>query len=359
MKYIIIQIFTVSFLLSTLSSCFKDDETEPLKLFPGKVGNTEKSIYTHQSYYCLEENRELAINTNSDWDIGFEGDVNGEHVILNSADVLYISNLGPVDFATTNSIPDDAVWSYDASSGNYDSLAINGWVNTNTEPYEYSHNVYIISQKSGITYSPFKKFKLIELTNNYYKMVVDVLENSTPDTIFIQKNNHINFVAVSMRNKTKVVPIEPNNSLWDIQFTQYASIIPDDNGVPTPYLLRGVYINTNKIKVTKYYISTDEVPVYSDKKTEDDELQAYFEDYYKITPLHDSLYKSNWDVIGYKWKTVTIDKNANTAVYKANLRHVYLIKDIINDKDYKLQFFSFKNEEGFKGYPWFEFIEIE
>ncbi len=359
MNNIFTKLLIFSLIVTISTSCFKEEnEPYPLNPFSGGTGSTENSIYSHQSFYSLDENIEVSSNTNSSWDLGFEGSVNGEHVILNSADVLYIANIGAVDFTNTTTIPNNTDWFYDVSTGNFDSLAINGWVNTEVIPYEYSQNVYIVAQKKGITYTPIKKFKLIELTNIHYKIVIDVIENSIPDTVIIPKNDQLNFVKVTTRNKTEVVTIEPNNAVWDIQFTQYGSIIPDDNGVLTPYHLRGAYINPNKIKVAIYYITTDEVPENSDSKTEDDELQAYFEDYFNITPLHDSLYSLNWDAIGYKWKAVTIDENANTAVYKANMRYVYLIKDIQNGKNFKLQFFSYKNQEGVKGYPWFEYIEM-
>lgn len=65
------------------------------------------------------------------------------------------------------------------------------------------------------------------------------------------------------------------------------------------------------------------------------------------------MYSFNWDAIGYELKAGTIGENANTAVYKANLRYVYLIKDIHSGKNFKLQFFSYKNQEGVKGYPLF------
>jgi len=343
--------------LSLLTSCFPEDQHEPLIPFKGIIGSTYNSIYTHQSYYSLSDSSELSYNLNSAWDLGFEASTNGEHVILNNSDLLRVANLGTVDFTGTTSVPVNAKWLYDSSTGNFDSLSVMNWVNTNVTPYEYSKNVYVLGQYGENKIIPFKKFQLIEVTNELYKVVIDNLDNSNLDTLTVLKNSNLNFVKTTIRQKAQIVTIEPNSNKWDIQFTQYEDSIPDDTEILYSYLLRGAFINPAKIKVAQYYITTDEVPEnLVDPNRESDELKIYFESN-SIKPKDDSFYSSNWDDIGWEWKDVTIDKEANTAYYKADTRRIFLIKDIINGKSYKLRFFSYYSN-GVVGYPWFQYIEM-
>jgi len=342
---------------SLFAGCFPDDEQEPLIPFKGIIGSTYNSIYTHQSYYSLADSSEVAYNLNSAWDLGFEASENGSHVILNNSDLLRVANLGEVNFIETTAVPDNAKWLYDESSGSFDSLSVTNWVNTNVTPYDYSNNVYILGQHSGNKIVPFKKFQLVELTDKQYKIVIDNLDNSSPETLTINKNSNLNFVKASIRQKAEIVNIDPNSNKWDIQFTQYEDSIPDEFGDLYSYLLRGTFINPAKIKVAKYYITTNEVPENQyDSNKESDQLKTYFEGN-NIKPMADSLYSSNWDAIGWEWKDVTIDKEANTAFYKADTRRIFLIKDIINGKNYKLRFFSYYSN-GVAGYPWFQYVEM-
>jgi hypothetical protein len=347
----------ISILLILLQSCFPEDEFTPLKPFKGIVGTTANSIYLYQSYYLLSDSLEVSNNLNNAWDLGFDASENGAHVILNSADLLYIANLGTVDFESTTTLPDSVNWVYDASSGNIDSLAVNHWIDMTTNPYTYSQNVFVIAQKRASSYTPIKKFKLIELTNTYYKLLIDIMPNSEPDTVIIEKNPVVNYVGLSLREANYPVTMEPNKDQWDILFTQYASIILDDNGIPYPYLLRGALINSSKIKVARYYITTSEVPeIIDNNDLEEANLQEYFENQMNTIPK-DSDFKTTRDIIGWEWKEVTVDEQANTAIYKADTRRIFFIKD--NDGTiYKLRFFSYKSVEGENGFPWLQYIPM-
>jgi hypothetical protein len=343
--------------LLLLGGCLPQDEQEPLVPYGGIIGSTSNSIYTHQSFFSLPDSNEVSNNLNAAWDLGFEASPNGEHVILNNSDLLRIANLGAVDFSQTTQVPANAIWLYDASSGNYDSLAIMNWVNTIVSPFEYTQNVYILGQMGEDSIRPLKKFQLIELTPNKYRIVIGKLDNSEQDTFTIEKNPAKNFVKVSIRNNFDIVPIEPTSDDWDILFTQYEDSIPDDYGVLYPYVLRGTFINHSKIKVAYYYISTNEVPANpDDPNRESGELKAYFEGN-SIKPAADSAYTSEWDAIGWKWKKVTIDEAANTAIYKVDTRRIYLIKDLLNGTEYKLRFFSYYSN-GVVGYPVFQYIRM-
>lgn len=340
-------------MMLSLWGCFPKDEAYPLKPYEGFAGIINQSIYDYQSFYSLSGNIVTNSNSISTWDLGFNNSANGGHIILNTGDLLTIANLGIVNFENTE-IPNDAYWTYDASSGNLDSLAINGWVNVDQSPYTYSNNVYVIA-KADV---PFKKFKIIELSNTSYTIIISSLEIFEPDTVFIEKDDLTNYTKLSIQNENKVAVVEPKKTDWDYQFTSYQTIILDDDGTPTPYLVRGVLLNPNYTEVSLQYITDEMVAARppEEQEAEEDELEDYFIKL-KADDLSPILYTSVLDAIGYDWKEVTIDYESNSAVYKTDLRKVFIVKTHRGEV-YKLRFISYYNG-GIKGYPKFQYAILE
>ncbi len=343
------------FICFAISSCFPENESYPPIPVEGSVGEINYSIYDYQTFYSLTDNIESASNSTSDWDLGFDCNNEGADVILNSGDILSLYNAGPVDISLPIDIPSNANWVYDASSGNTDSLAIKDWVNTNTIPFTYSHDVYVV-RKNNV---PFKKFKLIGLNENNYTIITSELVQFTPDTILVLKDDKINYQKLSLQNNNSIIPIEPQSQNWDLQFTTYQSVIPDDDGVPTPYVVRGVLHNPVETEVAFYYISEQEVPKYdpSLKNQEEAELEQFFLKL-SMDDIEGIDYSKSLDAIGYDWKDVDIDFETGSAIYAANTRNIYLLK---NQKDelYKLRFISFYNASGQKGYPTIHYLLME
>lgn len=346
MRATIKNILCFIFSMLILQGCLPDYEKLPPQPFSGDY--LPYSIYTHQMFYSLKDTSIISYNYNDLWDIGFETGENGKHVILNSADLLEVTNLGPVDFIGTTTVPSDAQWTYDASSGNYDSLAINNWVDTSTTPYTYSHNVYVIGKKTGLDRTLIKKIKIIELTSEHYKIVLAKMQKPLPDTIIVAKNKAYNFMGLSVRQEPKVVAFEPEKDKWDILFTQYSSILYTDDGIPTPYSVRGVLLNRHKTKAAKYTIND---------ATSDEEIKKAY-DNIDSTMISHLNFSGKTDIIGYEWKDVTIDEGSNSAFYKADPKMVYIIKTQYGHY-YKIHFISYYNSNGEKGFPLFEYERIK
>ena len=124
----------------------------------------------------------------------------------------------------------------------------------------------------------------------------------------------------------RIVDNEPfNNDQWDILFTTYKESVPDANGVPYPYVIRGVLINSKKVSVAQL----DKV----DFNTID---KAY------ASAVVDG---KKQDEIGYDWKQY--DQTAERYTMVPN--RVYLIKT--TDAIIKMKFVDFYNDQGVKGYP--------
>ncbi len=353
MKNRILSLFLI-IITGLFSSCWPDDDQIiPIeeKITKGtKLVALPYSIYTEQTFYNLRSNQLVSYNAMDDWDLGFESSINGKHIILNTADVLEVANVGVQDFSY-NQVPDDSLFTYDASSGNFDSLAIHGWLSNEIFPYEYSGNLYFLGKTDGVSYSIYKKFKVLALSDTSYTLVIGNLNDNQGDTAIIMKNPLVGFTKVKMIDTPlEVKIIEPNISDWDIVFTQYATILYTDEGVATDYIVRGTLINPFQTRVARFRIDEQLV-------VKETDVQSYFSQL--DASIIDSLqFASNWDVIGWDWKDVTVDESTNTSTYKADPRKVYIIQTQ-DGSYYKLHFTSFYNLQGIKGFPAFEYVKIE
>lgn len=331
-------------------ACWPEDELmDPImEIVPQelKSAQIETSIYTHQSYYSLAQNTVVAIHEFSTWELGFESDPEGHHIVLNSAQIISAANLGAVPFET-NTLPNPELYTYDASSGNYDSLAINNWYDTINN--SYTGNLYLIADKLGPDYVPFIKLKFIDVNDTSYTFLYGDPDAAIADTFVVKKNLDFGFTKVSLRDSVKTVNIDPAKENWDVVFTQYQTILFTSDGIATPYAVRGVLLNPGQLQVATYTISQDDANAES-------EIQQVFLNI--PSTLADTLtFSNNWDAIGYNWKNVTIDEASNTATYTTNTRKVFMIKDNSGNL-YKLHFTSFYNDLGVKGYPEFEYIKF-
>ncbi len=69
------------------------------------------------------------------------------------------------------------------------------------------------------------------------------LDGTDEHTFRVQTDPQRKFILFSFRDGGKVMPIQPPDADWDICFTQYSTILFDDNGIATPYLVRGAFLN--------------------------------------------------------------------------------------------------------------------
>ncbi|MHC1704861.1 MAG: HmuY family protein [Tenuifilaceae bacterium] len=333
MKNILILIF-----LFTLTGCFKEDEfvIEPIKIQEIKL---PYSMYEVQAYYNLANAEVLSHSNYADWDLGFESSTTGYHIILNSSKFMYAGNTGLTDFhSVTTNVADTMI--FDKSNGDLNSTAIGEWADfSNLQAPIFYKKVYIINRgvdEEGNKFG-FKKIVFEKLENDTYFIRYANLDNSDEHTFQIPKNPLKNIVQFSFDNGGNINAQQPDKDLWDICFTKYTSILFDDFNVPTPYLLRGVLINSNNIEVARDTINT----------------------FTSITNSNIDSYTffSNQDIIGYDWKEYKND------IYSIVDNITYIIKDR-NNSYYKLRFTGFYNSikddpnYGAKGYPSFEIFKL-
>lgn len=332
----VIKFFIIGFSIA-LTSCFDEDGLviEPSLLKEVKI---PYSMYEDQVYFNLHDTTIVSYNSYANWDLGFESSPSGYHIILNTSKFMYAGKTESTDFtATTENTASSMV--YDRSSGNLDSTAIGNWADYSNPLSPIFHkNVYIINRgvdEFGNSFG-FKKIVFEKLENDTYYIHFANLDNTDEHYFQIPKNQNKNFVQFSFNNGGNLDVKQPDKVIWDLNFTKYSTILFDDFGVPTPYLVRGVYINKG------IAVARDTIKDFNS---------------INFSSVNDYTYSIKQDAIGYDWKIYKNDK------YIVKPHFVYIIKDR-SDNYFKLRFTGFYNviknhpKYGEKGYPSFEMAKL-
>jgi hypothetical protein len=320
-----------------LTGCFKEDEIV-LPTPPGDVKTTAIELtanYRYQVYYSLSEDRVVAQNLKSNWDIGFESADDGHLIILNTSSFMTVANTFSTDF-------DAAIdtsgyqWRFDKSDGNFDSTAFRDWIEKDDEGnYIYSGYVYVVNRgfdefgnNRGL-----KKVVFHEVDESSYSLRFANLDGSEDYALLVSKDSAPNFVHFSFDDGGIVLLQEPPNDSWDILFTQYTTLLYTNDGDPYPYLVTGCLINPAGVMVAR------------------DTVEGFAGLSLEILPQLE--FSGALDMIGYNWKDVEGDVSTGNVTYVVEEGLNFVIHDR-NGYYHKLRFISFYSNSGEKGYPTFE-----
>jgi hypothetical protein len=318
-------------LLLLLTGCFpEDDPVVPLDI---DITEIPYSMYDTQTWFNLQNMSITSHNAFNEWDLGFESYGSGHHIILNTSRFMHAGNTGSSDFnGITTNICDTMV--YDDSSGDLNNTAIGEWADF-SDPLNpvYSKNVYIIdlgTDNNGVLFG-YKKITFNSLESNIYSVHFSNLDGSDEHYFEVTTDPDKSFTLFSFSNGGSIASVQPADSDWDLCFTQYSTILFDDNNVATPYLVRGIYINMNGTTAARDTINS----------------------FYDITAndIPDYTFSSAQDIIGYDWKDYKDDS------YNINPNIFYIIKDLLGEY-YKLKFAGYYNTSGERGFPSFQCIKL-
>jgi len=320
-------------------SCFETDEAVPPYQLPEDVDtlSIQKSIYESQLYFDFSSGSIVSENLNSDWTLSFACADTGYHIRLNSSDFWGIAPTGSsnLDSIYTDDVEYD--WRQDSSNGHPDSTAVGSWVSFDSGAPSYTNEVYLLGRFDGISYNLAKKVQFTMVSENAYVFLIADPALSNTDTIEVLKDDQYNYRQFSIDNNTSV-QLEPMKDQWDLLFSQYFTILYTDDGIPTPYNVRGVLLNMNQVEAAL-------------------DTSIHFLDVnYNHAIQHP--FSSVQDVIGHDWKSVSVDESSNSAEYKVRPGYTYIVRDANGDL-YKLRFKSYFNKSGVKGYPSFEFARLD
>jgi len=325
-------------LMFTVSGCFEEDKRITPHI-PGeeKTFVFERSMYTNQSFFDLGTNSIISENENSVWVLRFASQSGESHININSSDYWGVYNSGTAYLDSVNDKPDLDKWVFDKSSGEPDSSAFTGWVEFNDSNNVYSKSIYLIGKYDGIGYKAKWASQFLSVDDSMYLFRLMSWPGSEWTEYSIPRDPDLEYQYFTPNEGGKVIRVEPDNDLWDLEFTQYGSILYTDDGVPTPYYVRGVLLNGNGVASAL------------------DSLRSFSEISFENLP--DYSFSLRNDFIGYEWKDVEVDMNSNTAVYTVKSEYTYIIRDT-EGFFYKLRFISFYNDLGEKGFPVIEYLRL-
>ena len=324
--------------LGLIATAFFTACEKPEKLYP----QPKTSLGVQSQIFAMGENyanqlwfdfatQKTETNAFGIWHMGFSCDPSQPCVSINGG---ISASFGVARFAGSSfgKITADSIkkvqWHFDNPNGDPDSSAFPLAFVKNGTQWEVNDYTYVIDLGDKIKDST----RYVQLKFNGCKpgQSYDFEYKNLEPNGFLRKqtitvNRDKNFVYYQFLAH-RIVDNEPfNNDQWDILFTTYKESVPDANGVPYPYVIRGVLINSKKVSVAQL----DKV------------------DFNAIDKAFASavVYGKKQDEIGYDWKQY--DQTAERYTMVPN--RVYLIKT--TDAIIKMKFVDFYNDQGVKGYP--------
>ncbi len=323
---------TVIFILMAmaLTGCFEEDSR--VSPYPGEVTTIDHDITFWQSYFDLESNKVVSLNSIDEWDMAFGCNPGSWHLRINSGSGLFVHQTELDDVGTDYIISGNERWKYDKSDGNTDSSAFGYWCDTLVYPHPSEEKVFVLGMKEAEGYTLYAKVQMLEVDSTRY--IMKYLKQGEQDIhqVEITKSDSVHFTYYDFASGTQK-HLEPPLNSYDIIFTPYYDLVYDIVDIPLPYLVRGVMLNScnvsTALETSKSY---DEIT------------------WFLIDP---ESFSCEQDFIGWEWKDVTIDFSGGTATYNVRTDRTYLIRSYEGNY-YKLRFLSYYLD-GIYGFPSFEY----
>ncbi len=320
------RILALLFSLLVLNACFiEDTPIEPHQPGDESLIEFDISIYEHLIWFDLNTESIVKIESPGYYHLGFETAPEGYHIRLNSANNFKICRTGSTLFEGTTSIPDSAEWRYDASTGDLDSTAIGNWVSIALDGAISNNEVYLLGLFNGLNYQVYRKIQFLSVDSDKYTFRSAELNGNNEQTFTVWKDTLHAFVLFSFDAEGLVEQPHPNN--WDLLFTPYYTTLYTDDGIPTPYNVRGILINEERTLAT--------LDTLNDFATIDYQL------------LENYSFTNQLDAIGHEWKYY----NGEDYVVTPNMN--FVVKDT-EGYYFKFRFVGYHNAENEKGFPSFE-----
>ena len=308
--------------------CVSCEQNEiPIAQHPMGVSETIQinmgSNYSQQIFYSMKDNISLANNTKTDWDLAFSSSINTSKIIINSSTFSQISELENHVFEDPVTLT-ELIWQWDSPKGIYNGTAFNSMQSSTTYILDRGYNI------DG-TARGYRKIRIDSINNTSYFITYAKLDNTDLYNVEIKKDGLSNFQYFSFNDN--IVIIEPDKEEWDLVFTQYTHLFPDNIETPA-YLVTGVLTNyLNNVMVAK------------------DTTNSFEQIGLDMINIYD--FSNHQDEIGYNWKVFDFE----TQTYTVQTEITYIIKDVSN-RYFKLHFIDFYDECGEKGSPKFEVQEL-
>lgn len=309
-----------------LASCIKDELPVP-RADRGGARDVQVCVgpdYGDQVWYDIGTNTIAARNSRMDWCLAFAGAADGWDIRLNGARFMHAKATGQTDIT----LPTDTTgygphWRVDHNEGAVDSTAIGDWRNSD-EVYVIDLGVNAFGASLG-----FRKLKVFSYDAASYVIQTAMLNGTNVQQYTVQKDPTRKYVHFSLRSGQQV-DIAPPDGSYDLVFTQYTYQFYDPY---MAYMVTGAVNGFSGLRVAEL--------------TTDDFLSVTLDD----TLAHP--FSTAEDAIGYDWKEYSFE----TSSYVIYPEKVFIVQDR-EGFFFKLHFIDFYNENGQRGCPRFEVVEL-
>jgi hypothetical protein len=319
--------------LILLISCFEEDTA--VSPWPGEVITIPEDIEKFFSHFDLETGAVVASYPADSWQIGFACGKEGWHIQINSGDGWFLWNSEQTNINAEITPPQEVLWSYDKQSAFPDSTAAGNWVDTSGDSHTYTYQVYFLGNYISGKYYDIMRLQFVHVDELHYRFLLRDEGLGTTDSATVTKSDTSNFVYYNIQTQQQVNP-EPRKESFDLTFAPYYDLATQ-LGVTIPYLVRGTFLNAWETTAVL------------------DSIHDYDQIGYEM--LGEYAFSERKDVIGYRWKDISIDPVSGRAAYKVKTNYSYIIRTSSGNY-YKLRFLSF-SIDGESGYPRFEYKELK
>lgn len=313
-----------------LSSCFKE------KPIPQPYINNSGDIhvanmgenYTTQLYFNMQTQVFVDSNSKYAFDLAFDCEQGSYNIWLNGANLSQVCHTGKYNFSEASFA--DTVskgWREELGSGVPADNAIGVWGS-----YPMSNKeIFIVNQgeDSDGNHLGFKKMQIGDCVGDSYNVTFCDMDGSNMHSVAVPRKANRNKVFLSFTD-LQTHDFEPDYDNWDILFTQYSVYFPAQN---LPYKVTGVL--TNPHKTLAYFM---------------DSTSDY--DNIKLDSVQPSRFTTAQDNIGFEWKVYI-----GFLEYAVNPKRVYIVKS--GNHYYKMRFIKFSNNLNQKGFPEFQYDELQ
>lgn len=315
------------------TACFEEDDM----VMPHDQGDLEVGVaemgfyYGRQVYYDLHQNREVASNAVTEWDLRFESAGGGWTIRLNSSKFMLAGTTGDTVFSDIP-VKEEMDMTFDHSGGYPDSTAIGTWYSLAGDSAISMRQVYLVDRGSDEKSRPLGIRKVqFDISGSDYVIRFADPAGNPGTTRLIRRDPEQQWIYFSF--EAGISEIAPHAGQWSLLFTRYTTMLQTNEGEDYPYIVTGVLLNTAGVAACPDTIHD-----------------------FGLLALPDTLdleLSTRADVIGYDWKYYDFDAGIYTIVPGSAY--------VIRDRDgfyYKLRFIDFYNDTGEKGYPRFEFVRM-
>ncbi len=322
MKRQLLTLSTAALVFALFTGCIEKELPIPQRL-PNEINLVEANVgvdYETQLFYSLQSNQIESSCAQRDWCVALRATSGGTQLMVNSGRAMKTHRTG--SSALNAAIDLDSIeWEVMEPSGanandpQINHLALNQLtlvdlgLDKNNEPLGTA------------------RIGLLAIESEHWLLHVADSEGNNVDTLVVPMLDGCEWHQVSLIDRTPR-QVEPPSQAWEICITQYMELLDGE----IPYLVVGILTPTDRVRVF--------------------ETSGADWDEWKINNWDGLEFSSDWNAIGFDWKTF----NLGTSSYTIDLDKLYCIQTT-EGREFMMRMLDFYDANGNTGNVTFEVLE--